>query len=69
MLRRRRPDAARPFRVPGYPYVPGLALAGSLGFIAAALTGDTRNSLVALGRVAASWPVYRMFRRAMVAKH
>lgn len=63
VLRRRRPDAPRPFRVPGYPYVPALALAGSLGFIGAALAGDTRNSLLALGLVAISWPVYRLFRR------
>jgi APA family basic amino acid/polyamine antiporter len=63
VLRRRRPDATRPFRVPGHPYVPALALAGSLGFIGAALAGDTRNSLLALGLVAVSWPVYRLFRR------
>lgn len=67
VLRRRRPDAPRPFRVPGYPYVPGLAFAGSLGFIGAALAGDTCNSLLALGLVAISWPVYRLFRRAVSA--
>lgn len=63
VLRRRQPDAPRPFRVPGYPWVPGLALAGSLGFIVAALMGDLRNSLVAVALVAISWPAYRVFRR------
>lgn len=63
ILRVRQPDAPRPFRVPGYPYVPGLALAGSLAFIAAALVSDLTNSLIALALVATSWPIYRIFRR------
>ena len=66
VLRRRQPDAPRPFRVPGYPWVPGIALAGSLGFIVAALMGDFSNSLVAVALVAVSWPVYRLFRRVPV---
>lgn len=61
--RRRHPDAARPFRVPGYPWVPGLALAGSVAFMAAAMVGDRWNSLVAVALVAASWPVYRLARQ------
>lgn len=63
VLRRQQPDAPRPFRVPGYPWVPGLALTGSLGFIVAALIGDLRNSLVAVALVALSWPAYRLLRR------
>lgn len=63
ILRVREPDAPRPFRVPGYPYVPGLALAGSLAFIVAALVGNLLSSLIAVGLVAISWPVYRIFRR------
>lgn len=63
ILRKRQPDAIRPFRVPAYPFVPGLALLGSLAFIAAALFSDFRNSLIAVGLVAISWPVYRLFRR------
>lgn len=67
LLRRRQPDAARPFRVPGYPWVPGVALAGSLGFIVAALIGDFRNSVIAVVLVAVSWPVYRISRREPAA--
>lgn len=63
VLRRRRPDAPRPFQVPLYPVVPALALLGSLGFIVAALIGDTTHSLLALALVGISWPVYRVFRR------
>jgi APA family basic amino acid/polyamine antiporter len=58
-LRRREPEAPRPFRAPGYPWVPGAALLGSVVFLAAAMWGDRANSLVAVGLVAVSWPLYR----------
>jgi APA family basic amino acid/polyamine antiporter len=61
--RRRRPHAARPFRVPGYPFVPTLALGGSLAFMAAALVSDRTNSLIAIAMVASSLPVYRLMQR------
>ena len=60
VLRRKEPDARRPFRVPAYPWVPGFALAGSLAFLAAAAWGDRTNSLIAVGLVAVSWPAYRL---------
>lgn len=63
VVRRRQPQAPRPFRVPLYPIVPALALLGSLAFIAASLASDTQNSVYALVLVAISWPVYRLFRR------
>ncbi|MBP9155346.1 MAG: hypothetical protein KBF48_10405, partial [Xanthomonadales bacterium] len=63
VLRWREPDTARPFRVPGYPWIPGLALLGSLTFLAAAIYSDTRNSLTALALVAISWPFYAWSRR------
>jgi APA family basic amino acid/polyamine antiporter len=59
VLRRREPDTPRPFRTPGYPWVPGVALAGSLAFMVAALLTDRTNSLIAVGLLVASWPVYR----------
>jgi APA family basic amino acid/polyamine antiporter len=57
--RRRAPDAPRPFRVPGYPLVPAVALGGSLVFLAASVWGDRDNSLAALLLLALSWPIYR----------
>ena len=63
VMRKRQPDAPRPFRVPLYPLVPGLALLGSLAFIGVSLASDTRNSLFALALVGISWPIYRLFRR------
>ena len=62
-LRWREPDAPRPFRVPGYPIVPGLALVGAVSFLVAASIGDPRNSAWAAGLVALSWPVFVIVRR------
>jgi len=61
--RHRAPDAARPFRVPGYPFVPGVALAGSLAFMVAAVLSDRTNSMLAVALLGISWPVYRLIRR------
>ena len=60
--RQRAADAPRPFRAPGYPFVPGLALAGSLVFMAAAVVSDRTNSLRSLALLAISWPVYHLVR-------
>lgn len=65
--RRRHPDAVRPFRVPGYPFVPGLALAGSVAFMAAAVASDRVNSLWSLALIGLSWPVYLLIRRRTAA--
>ena len=60
--RHRTPDAARPFRVPGYPFIPGLALGGSLAFMVGAVLGDRANSMLAIALLVISWPVYRLTR-------
>jgi APA family basic amino acid/polyamine antiporter len=60
--RYRAPDAPRPFRVPGYPVVPGVALAGSMAFMTAAMVSDRANSVQSLALLAISWPVYRLIR-------
>lgn len=64
VLRRREPETPRPYRAWGYPWTTGLALLGSLAFLAGAAAADPRNSLLALGVLAASWPVYRLLRAA-----
>jgi basic amino acid/polyamine antiporter, APA family len=58
VLRFREPDTPRPFRIPGYPWVPALALGGSLTFLVAALLGDSANSMHALLLLAVSLPIY-----------
>ena len=58
VLRRREPDAARPYRAWGYPVTTAFALAVSVAFLAGAVWSDTENSLYALGLLALSLPVY-----------
>jgi basic amino acid/polyamine antiporter, APA family len=64
VLRRREPDAARPYRAWGYPVTTAFALAVSVAFLAGAVWSDTENSLYALGLLAVSGPVYLAIRRA-----
>lgn len=63
VLRRREPARDRPYRAWGHPWTTGLALLGSLVFLAGAIAGDTHNSLYALGILALSYPVFRLLRR------
>ena len=64
VLRRRRPDAPRPYRAIGYPVTTAISLLGGIAFLVAAAVQDRRNTLVALAVLAASWPAYRLVRRA-----
>jgi basic amino acid/polyamine antiporter, APA family len=63
VMRAREPDAPRPFRVPGYPWVPGIALAGSIAFLIGAVAGDWDNSVRAILLLALGTPVYLLIRR------
>jgi len=63
VLRRREPRAERPYRAWGDPVTTALALAGSVAFLCGAVASDTENSLYALGLLAASYPVFLLFRR------
>ena len=62
VLRWKEPNAERPYRAWGYPWTTGLALVGSLAFVAGALVSDTRNSLYALLVLALSYPLYLAFK-------
>lgn len=64
VLRRREPEAPRPFRVPGYPWIPGLALLSSVVFLIAAILGDLQHSLLALAVLGLSVPAYALTRRS-----
>jgi APA family basic amino acid/polyamine antiporter len=64
VLRRREPDRPRPYRAWGYPWTTGLTLAGSIAFLALAVALDTKNSLYALLLLAASYPAFRLLKRA-----
>jgi APA family basic amino acid/polyamine antiporter len=62
VLRRRRPELPRPYRVLGYPIVPALFLLASLGIILNALVTDPRNTGVTLLVIAAGLPAYYLWR-------
>jgi APA family basic amino acid/polyamine antiporter len=66
VLRRREPDAPRPYRAIGHPFTTGFVLLGSLAFLASAVVADRRNSIYALAIVVVSYPVFRLTRPSAV---
>ncbi|MDE2136023.1 MAG: amino acid permease [Gammaproteobacteria bacterium] len=58
VLRRRRPDLPRPYRVWGYPFVPAVFLLASAGMVVNALVTDPVNTGVTLLIIAVGFPVY-----------
>ncbi len=63
VLRRKKPDAARPYRMAGYPITLWLFIAVSVWFLIDALVNQPRVSLVALALAAAGIPAYFLWRR------
>jgi APA family basic amino acid/polyamine antiporter len=63
VLRRKLPDAPRPFRVPGYPVVPLLFALVMVWIVASALLTATRESVAALILILLGLPLYPLFRR------
>jgi amino acid transporter len=62
VLRRTRPDLARPYRTWGYPVVPILFLLGSLAMIINALVTDPLNTGFTFGIILLGIPVYLAWR-------
>ena len=62
-LRRREPEKERPYRAWGYPWTTGIALVGSILFLAGAIASDTKNSVYALLGLAVSYPVFWLIKR------
>jgi APA family basic amino acid/polyamine antiporter len=62
-LRRARPDAARPYRVWGYPWVPLLFVAGSVYLVVNTLIERPAESIAGLGLLAIGIPAYLYWRR------
>lgn len=63
VLRRRAPDAPRPFRVPGYPVTPILFVATSLTIVVNTLFAQPVQALLGLGIVLLGSPVYLIWRK------
>ena len=58
IFRRRIPDAARPYRAWGYPFVPVLFLLVTLWLLGSTLQHTPVQALVGLGLIALGLPVY-----------
>jgi amino acid transporter len=61
VLRRKRPDLHRPYRVWGYPIVPALFLLGSVGMVLNALLTDPVNTGLTLLVILAGVPAYYLW--------
>jgi basic amino acid/polyamine antiporter, APA family len=59
-LRRKEPETPRPWRVPGFPFTTGIAVVGSLAFLAGSVVSDWSNSWKSMLLLALSYPVYRL---------
>jgi APA family basic amino acid/polyamine antiporter len=66
VLRRKRPDMPRPYRVTGYPVVPFLFVLVALVLLGSTLGNSPRESLMGLGFMAVGIPLYFHFRRKRV---
>jgi basic amino acid/polyamine antiporter, APA family len=58
VLRRRRPDAPRPFRVPAYPLTPALFIVAAVAIVLNTIFARPGEALIGLGIVATGVPVY-----------
>ncbi len=58
ILRRRKPDLPRPYKVPGYPVLPGVFIAGVIYLVVNALITDPIWTTVTFGIVLVGVPVY-----------
>ncbi len=63
VLRRRQPDLERPYRVRGYPWVPGLFLLASLFLLGNYLVTQPGAFAVDIGLIAVGIPVFIVWRR------
>jgi APA family basic amino acid/polyamine antiporter len=63
VFRRTRPDAPRPFRVPGYPWTPALFVAAAAALVLNTLVRQPREALLGLGIVLLGAPAYAWWSR------
>jgi basic amino acid/polyamine antiporter, APA family len=62
-LRRKQPELRRPYRVPGYPWVPLVFVIAAAGLTVNTIAGDFVHSMIGIGVVLVGLPVYFLFRQ------
>jgi len=67
IVRRKRAGEARAFSTPGYPVVPLVFIASSVGMTVLSIRADPKTTLVWLGVLAAGVPVYFLWRKMFPA--
>lgn len=65
VLRRRMPAIRRPYRVPGYPWVPALFLLATLYLMVNTLVATPGRAIAGLGIIALGLPVYAWYARRL----
>ena len=65
VLRYREPDRARPYRVPGYPFIPAMALLINTAFLVLVALDDLWLSVLSIGFLVLSLPLYFLFSKQM----
>jgi basic amino acid/polyamine antiporter, APA family len=64
IYRKRQPDAARPYKVPGYPWTPGLFILAAIALVANTIVSQPVRAAVGLGIVFVGAPAYLFWRRS-----
>jgi APA family basic amino acid/polyamine antiporter len=62
VLRRRLPHAPRPYRLPGYPWVPLVFVLAMVWIVISALLSSPRESLTSIALILLGLPLYPLFR-------
>jgi APA family basic amino acid/polyamine antiporter len=65
VLRRRMPDIDRPYKVPGYPYVPALFLLATIYLMVNTLIATPGRAIAGLALIASGLPVYYYYARKL----
>jgi basic amino acid/polyamine antiporter, APA family len=68
VYRKRAPNAARPYRVPGYPFTPIVFIAAAMVLVANTVATQPTRSAVGLGIVCLGIPAYAIWRRMAKGK-
>ncbi|MGB6359444.1 MAG: amino acid permease, partial [Candidatus Acidiferrales bacterium] len=61
VLRIRQPELERPFRAPGYPWLPALFALAALGITVSAVVSSPMHALYGIGLVLTGLPLYALF--------
>ena len=63
VMRRRRPDMTRPYRTPGYPFVPILFIVATVGLLLNSLIQRPGPTVASFAAILAGLPIYFLWRR------